>query len=90
MTVRGYALALPKVPDHELFTVADAEAMAERMGLVIITDGHSFEYARPHEARPGWRRFAMAQRPRRLDPNEPKLQSFRGEATNEEDHSGSV
>jgi len=90
VSTRGYYNALPKFPDDDLMTMADVEAMAERLGLVIITDGRSFEYARPGEHRPGWRRFAMVQKSPPLDPNAPQLQHFRGEASHEEDHSGSV
>jgi hypothetical protein len=72
MTTRGYSNALPKFPDDDLMTMADVEAMTERLGLVIITDGRSVEYARPGEQRPGWRRFAMVQKSRPLAPTEPQ------------------
>lgn len=72
MSACGCATAVPEFPDDELLTMADVEAMAERLGLVIITDGKAFEYARPCEQRPGWRRFCMAQKPRPVDPKEPR------------------
>ena len=73
MSLRGHALALPRIPeDPGPLTMADVEAMAERLGLVIITDGKRFEYARPGIPRPGWRRFAMVQKARPLKPTEPQ------------------
>lgn len=67
MTTRGYGNALPKFPEDDLMTMADIEAMTERLGLVIVTDGRSFEYARPGLIPPGWRRFCMAQKQPRLN-----------------------
>ena len=64
MNTRGHGTALPKFPEDSPMTMADVEAMTERLGLVIITDGNRFEYARPHEQRPGWSRFRMVQKMR--------------------------
>lgn len=72
----AHATALPKFPEDSPMTMADIEAMTERLGLVIITDGRSFEYARPHEQRPGWRRFCMAQKPRPLSATEPRCKAI--------------
>ena len=75
MTTRGYGNASPAFPEdgEGLLTMADVEAMAERLGLIIVTDGRTFEYARPGiPPRPGFRRFAMVQKPRALEPTEPQ------------------
>lgn len=72
MTTRGYGNALPKFPDDHQMTMADVEAMSERLGLVIVTDGNNFEYARPGLIPMGWRRFAMVQKARPLPPTEPR------------------
>ena len=73
MSARGYGSAVPQFPKDDLLTMADVEAMAERLGLVIVTDGNSFEYARPGiPPRPGFRRFAMVQKSRPLGPTEPQ------------------
>jgi hypothetical protein len=51
-------------------TMADVQDNAERLGLVVITDGNRFEYARPGEARPGWRVFRMVQKSTPIDTKE--------------------
>lgn len=81
MSTRGYA-ALPKPQDE--MTMADVEAQSERLGLVIVTDGKSFDYARPGHVPPGFRVFRMVQKPSApADPNAPRLQ---GEATDANKH----
>ncbi len=73
MSVRGYASIVPEFPENDLMTMADVEAMAERLGLVIVTDGNRFEYARPGTPpQPGWRRFAMVQKARPLKATDPR------------------
>lgn len=73
MSIGVQPAPLPRIPEEdELLTMADVEAMAERLGLVVITDGRSFEYARPGMPRPGWRRFAMVQKSRPLKATEPQ------------------
>jgi len=62
MSTRGCANALPRFPEDDLLTMADVEALTERLGLVIVTDGRSFEYARPGLIPAGWRKFCMVQR----------------------------
>ncbi len=73
MTTRGYTNALPQFPEDDgLLTMHDVEAMAERLGLVIVTDGNNFEYARPGLIPMGWRRFCMAQKVRPLSATDPQ------------------
>jgi hypothetical protein len=73
VTSRGYANAVPVLDDsHPLLTMADVEALAERLGLVVVTDGKRFEYARPGLIPAGFRKFAMVQRSRPIDPKEPR------------------
>lgn len=73
MSVRGHGNALPLIQEEDpLLTMADVEALAERLGLIVITDGNRFEYSRPGLVPPGWRRFCMAQRARPLKPTEPQ------------------
>lgn len=71
----GDALPFP----HGDMTFVEAQAQADRFGLLIITDGESFDYALPGQVRQGWRAL------RRI--HEPRLE---GEATHANDHARSL
>lgn len=57
--------------DHALMIEIQAEA--ERLGLVLVTDGRELAYTLPHHIPPGWTRFALVDKnARRLDPKTPR------------------
>jgi hypothetical protein len=57
--------------DHEL--MIDVQREAERLGLVLVTDGRDLAYTLPHHIPPGWTRFALVDKNAgRLDPREIK------------------
>jgi len=67
MTIRAIAL-----PDEA--TMLEVQEIAERHGLILITDGRELKYTLPHHIPPGHTRFALVDKDARrpLDPKEPQ------------------
>ncbi len=59
------------MPDET--TLLEIQELAERHGLILVTDGHELKYTLPHHIPPGHTRFALVDKnATRVDPKAPK------------------